>query len=116
MSTFRGGSKLMTLLSVFLYDFLLLIGSMVNDQNADLIIGTLGFSHYDTIPPVNHCCGIGVNGIYPIYIEVSILAKENRVIHCHIKDIAKNKECILMTVYAPAQERDKDHLATSQTT
>ncbi|KAJ8428386.1 hypothetical protein Cgig2_023577 [Carnegiea gigantea] len=27
-----------------------------------------------------------------------------------LRDIAKNKECILTTVYAPAQEQDKDHI------
>ena len=81
---------------------------MVNDQTADLIIGTLGFSHYEMIPIVNHYGGIRCLW-NPINIEVSILAKE-RGIHCHIKDIAKNKECTLTTGYALAQEQDKDHV------
>jgi len=85
-----------------------MLETMVNDQNADLIIGTLGFSHYDMIPTVNHCGGIWCLW-NPINIEVSTLAQESRAIHCHIKDIAKNKECILTTVYALAQERDKDY-------
>jgi len=43
-----------------------------------------------------------------INIEVSVLTKESQAIHCHIKDNLNNKQCILTTIYAPAQERDKD--------
>jgi len=81
---------------------------MVNDQNADLIIGTLGFSYYDMIPKVNY--GGEIWCLWnSIKMEVLILAKESRAIHCHIKDTAKSKECILTTIYTPTQERDKDH-------
>ena len=39
-------------------DILILLETMVNEQNADLIIRTLGFSHYERIPTDNHCGGI----------------------------------------------------------
>ena len=74
---------------------------MLNDQNVDLIIGTLRFSHYDMIPKVNYCGEIWCLW-NPINIEVLILAKESRAIHCHLKDIPKNKECVLTIVYALA--------------
>ena len=82
---------------------------MLNDQNVDLIIETFGYSEYDMIPTVNHFGGIWCLW-NPINIRVSILAKESRAIHCHMKDIAKNKdtaknkECILTIVYALAHE------------
>ena len=39
-------------------DILILVETMVNEQNADLIIRNLGFSHFNTITTKNHCGGI----------------------------------------------------------
>jgi len=88
-------------------DILILFETMVNDHNADSIIRNLGFSHYDMIPPENHSGGIWCLW-NPINIYMSILAKESRPIHCHIKDNATNKQCISTTIYAPTQQHDKD--------
>jgi len=88
-------------------DILILLETMVNEQNADLIVRKLGLSHYNMIPTFNHCGGIRCLW-NPINIDVSILAKESRAIDCHIKDNLNNKQCILIAVYAPTQERDKD--------
>jgi len=88
-------------------DILILLETMVNEQDANLIITNLGFSHYDTIPTENHCGGIWCLW-NPINVDVSILVKESRAIHCQIKDNVKNKQCLLTAVYALAQERHKD--------
>jgi len=80
---------------------------MVNEQNADLIIRTLGFSHYERIPTDNHCGGI----LCPwdsVNVDVIIIAKESRAIHCHVVDNVNNKQCMLTIIYAPAWSRDKD--------
>jgi len=46
----------------------------------------------------------------PVNIEVNVIAKENRAIHCHIIEKVTNKQFILSTIYAPTQEKDKDAL------
>lgn len=64
---------------------------MVNGHNANLIIRNLGFSHYESIPTVNHCGGIWC--IWnQVNIDVTIIAKESRPIHCHVVDNTNSKQ------------------------
>ena len=44
----------------------------------------------------------------PSNIEVNVIAKENRAIHCHVIEKDNYKQFMLSAVYAPAQEKDKD--------
>ena len=44
-------------------DILILLETMVNDQNADSIIRNLGFSHYNMIPAKNIVAEFGVCGM-----------------------------------------------------
>jgi len=41
-------------------------------------------------------------------VEVSIIAKEPRIMHCLVLDKLTAKECLISAVYAPAQESRKD--------
>ena len=73
----------------------------------NLIIRNLDFSQYNIISAEDHCGGIWCLW-NPINIDMTIMPKENRAIHCHIMDNANNKQCILIAIYALAQERDKN--------
>ena len=75
---------------------------MVNEHNADLMIRNLGFSHYESILTENHCGGIWCLW-NPVNIYVTIITKENRVIHCDVVDNTNSKRFVLRTIYAPAQ-------------
>jgi len=44
-------------------DILILLETLVNCQNTDLIIRQLGYSHSSTIPPVNHMGAYGSSGM-----------------------------------------------------
>jgi len=88
-------------------DILILIETMVNEQNVDLIFKTLGFSHYERIPTNNHCGGIWCLW-NSINVNVTIIAKETRAIHCHVIDNVHNKQCMLSAIYAPARNGEKD--------
>ena len=61
------------------------------------------------IPTFNHRGGIWCLW-NPSNIEVNVIAKENNAIHCHVIEKDNNKQFILSTVYAHAQEKDKDAL------
>jgi len=54
---------------------LILLKTLVNCQNTDLIIKQLGYRFYSTIPPINH-----TGAIWLLWndenVEVSIIAKE----------------------------------------
>jgi len=41
-------------------------------------------------------------------VDVSIIAKETRIMHCLVHDKLNAKECLLSAVYAPARENQKD--------
>jgi len=80
---------------------------MVNCQNTDWIINQLGYRHFSTIPPVNH-----VGGIWFLRnsdnVEVTVIAKEPRIMHCLVLDKPIAKECLVSAVYAPTRESQKD--------
>ena len=88
-------------------DILILLETLVNCQNTDLIINQLGYRFSSTIPPVNH-----TGGIWLLWnddnVDVSVVAKETRIIHCLVHDKLTAKECLLSAVYAPARENHKD--------
>jgi len=88
-------------------DILILLETLVNCQNIDFIIKQLGYSYYSAVPPVNH-----TGGIWLLWndenVDVSIIAKETRIMHCLVLDKLTAKECLLSAVYAPAQESQKD--------
>jgi len=86
---------------------LILVETMVNEHNADLIIKTLGFSHYERIPTDNHCSGIWCLW-NSINVDVTIIAKESRAIHCHVIHNVNNKQCMLIAIYAPGRSGHKD--------
>ena len=66
-------------------DILILLETLVNCQNSDLIIKQLGYNFSSTIPPVNH-----MGGIWLLWndenVDVSIIAKETRIMHCLVLD------------------------------
>ena len=68
-------------------DILILLETLVNCQTTDLIINQLGYSYSSTIPPVNH-----MGGIWLLWnddnVNVSIVAKETRIIHCLVHDLS----------------------------
>jgi len=39
-------------------------------------------------------------------VDVSIMAKERRAIHCLVNDKIKEKICVISAIYALAQEKD----------
>jgi len=88
-------------------DILILFKTLINCQNIDLIIKQLGYRYSPTIPPVNH-----MGGIWLLWndekVDVSIVAKETRIMHCLILDKLNAKECLLSAVYAPVRENQKD--------
>jgi len=86
---------------------LILLKTMVNAQNADLIIRTLGFSHYERIPTDNHCGGIWCLW-NPVNVDITIITKDSRAIHCHVTDNGNNMHCMLTAIYALARSGDKD--------
>jgi len=79
---------------------------MINEQNTNLIIHTLGFFRYESIPPENHCGGICCLWNL-VYIDVTIIAKESQAIHCYIVDNTNSKQCMSTAIYASAQNQDK---------
>ena len=81
---------------------------MVNGpNNEERIIQTLEYQHFSTIPRFNH-----VEGIWLLWnnenVEVTILVKENRLIHFLVLDKITTNQCEMSTVYAPAQQRHKN--------
>jgi len=88
-------------------DILFMLETMVKEQNAESIITTLGFSHHERIPSTNHCGGIWCFW-NPVNVDVTIITKDNRAIHCSVADMITNKHCILTAVYAPAQSAEKE--------
>jgi len=88
-------------------DILTLLETLINCQNTELIIDQLGYRYSSTIPPVNHS-----EGIWLLWndenVDVSIITKETRIIHCLVLDKLTTKECLLSTIYAPARENQKD--------
>jgi len=87
-------------------DILILLETLVNCQNSSLIISQLGYKFSSTIPPVNHMGGIWLLW-NDINVDVSIIAKEPRIMHCLVHDKLTSKDCILSAVYAPARENQK---------
>ena len=87
-------------------DILILLETLVNCQNIDFIIKQLGYSYYSAVPPVNH-----TGGIWLLWndenVDVSIIAKETRIMHCLVLDKLTAKECLLSAVYALAREVKK---------
>jgi len=48
-------------------------------------------------------------------VEVSVIAKETRVLHCMVYEKSTSKQCVLSAVHAPTQNQEKkndfwDHL------
>ena len=82
-------------------DILILLATMVNDHNAEIIAINLGFSNFDTIPLENRPGGLwclcNTNNV-----EVTMVSKESSAIQCHILDKCNGKQCVLSVVYAPA--------------
>ena len=87
-------------------DILILTETMVNEQNAQQIIRTLGFRNFDFILPQNH-----VGGIWLLWkdnnVDLDNIAKEHRAIHCSVFEKGTNKQCVVTTVYAPTQNHKK---------
>jgi len=87
-------------------DILILLETMVNCPNTDRIIGHLGYTHFSTVPTVNH-----VGGIWVLWntanVDVTVLTKELRFVHCLVLDKINAKQCLVSAVYAPAQESQK---------
>ena len=88
-------------------DILILLETLVNGQNTDLIINQLGYRYSSTIPPINHMGAFGSSGMNE-NVDVSIIAKETRIMHCLVHDKLNAKECLLSAVYASARENQKD--------
>ena len=88
-------------------DILILLETMVNCQNTDRIISKLGYSHFSSVPTDNH-----VGGLWILWntanVDVTILFKELRFIHCLVYDKISAKQCLITAVYAPAQENQKN--------
>jgi len=65
------------------HDILILIETMVNEQNTQRIIRTLGCRHFDFVLPHNH-----TGGIWLLWkddnVVVNVLAKDHRAVHCSI--------------------------------
>ena len=59
-------------------DILILLETLVNCQNSNLIIKQLGYQFSSTIPPVNHMGGIWLLW-NDVNADVSILAKESMI-------------------------------------
>ena len=80
---------------------------MVNCQNTDRIISHLGYTHFSTVPTVNH-----VGGIWILWntanVDITVLTKELRFVHCLVLDKITAKQCLVSAVYAPAQESPKN--------
>jgi len=88
-------------------DLIFLLETLVNDTNICRILPQMGFEHYDFVSPVNHFGGIAV--LWKIgNIHVSILLKQQRVIHMMVHDTANAKNTIISEIYALAQNRDKN--------
>jgi len=83
-------------------DILVLLETIVNECNAARIIKSLGYQFYDTIPPKNHA-----GGIWLLWntenVEVNVIVKETRALHCKVYEKNTSKQCVLSAVYAPAQ-------------
>ena len=88
-------------------DILILLKTMVNGPNEELIIRKLGYHHFSTIPPFNH-----VGGIWLLWnnenVEVTVLTKESRLMHFLVLDLITSNHCLMSAVYAPTQERHKN--------
>jgi len=88
-------------------DILILLETLVNCQNSDLIIKQLGYQYFSTIPLVNH-----MGGIWLLWnnanVDVSIIVKEPRIMHCLVHDKLTANERLLSAVYAPVRENQKD--------
>ena len=56
-------------------NILILLETLVNCQNTDLIINQLGFNYSSTIPPVNHMGVFGYFGMMKMFMFLSLLRK-----------------------------------------
>jgi len=88
-------------------NILILLEAMVNGPNGELIIRKLGYHHFSTIPPSNH-----VGGIWLLWnnenVEVTVLAKESRLMQFLVLNLITSNHCLMSAVYAPTQERHKN--------
>ena len=84
---------------------------MVNECNAARIVPSLGYQYNDTTPPKNHA-----GGIWLLWntdnVEVNVIAKETRAIHCMVYEKSTSKQFVLSAVYAPAQNQGKNDFGT----
>ena len=75
---------------------------MVNEENTQWIIRNLWFRNYDFILPQNH-----LGGIWLLWkednVDLPIIAKQYRAIHCSVIEKGTNKYRIVKTIYASAQ-------------
>ena len=64
---------------------MILLETMVNCENTNWIIPQLGYTHYSSIQSLNH-----VGGIWSLWnnnnVEVTVVAKEPRILHCMVLD------------------------------
>jgi len=88
-------------------DILILLETMVNDCTADRIVKSLGYQFYDTIPTFNQTGGIWVLW-NTVNVDVTVMAKEDRVLPCVVYEKSTAKQVLLSAVYAPANPQDKD--------
>lgn len=72
-----------------------------------MIIRRLGFRRYSTILPQNR-----VGAIWLLWnavnVDFNVIAKEPQIMHCTIYDKSNSKKCMILAIYAPAQECEKD--------
>ncbi|KAJ8441450.1 hypothetical protein Cgig2_023636 [Carnegiea gigantea] len=88
-------------------DILILTETMVNEQNTQRIIRTLGYRHFDFVLPHNHTAGVWLLW-KDDNVVVNVLAKDHRAIHYSILEKGTNNQCIIAAVYAPAQTHEKN--------
>ena len=81
-------------------DILILLDTMVDGPNEELIIRKFSYQHFSTIPPINH-----VGGIWLLWnnenVEVTVLAKESRLMHFLVLDLFTSNRCLMSAVYMP---------------
>ena len=70
-------------------------------NNVDLIIKTLGYDHYELFPTFNHTGGLWVLWHF-LNIDVAMMVKEVRAIHCYVFDKSNAQHFVLSDIYAPA--------------
>ena len=88
-------------------DLVFLLETLINNNNIHRILPQMGFEHYDFSPPINHSRGIVI--LWNSGIHASVLLKEQQVIHMLVHDTKNVKNLIILGIYAPAPNRDKNH-------